>query len=97
MGFAFNLAPLPFRTPLVDDRQIINNQIWLRALVALYQSVNQRAAPTAFAQLPTQPVEGMVFGVTDSTTNTWGAIITGGGALHVLAYYNGTNWTVAGK
>jgi hypothetical protein len=47
--------------------------------------------------LPGSPVEGMLAGVTDSTTNTWGATITGGGSNHVLAYYDGTNWTVAGK
>jgi len=35
--------------------------------------------------------------VTDSTTNTWGGTITGGGADHVLAYCDGTNWTVAAK
>jgi len=31
----------------------------------------------------------------DSTTAVWGAVIAGGGAYRVLAYYNGTNWTVA--
>lgn len=50
-----------------------------------------------FANLPASPVEGMLLPVTDSSTNVWGATITGGGANHVLAYYNGTNWTVAGK
>jgi hypothetical protein len=35
--------------------------------------------------------------VTDSSTNTWGATISGGGSNHVLAYYNGSNWTVAAK
>jgi hypothetical protein len=55
-----------------------------------------RGAAVAFASLPTA-VEGMLVAVTDSTTTTWGATITGGGSSHVLAYYNGTNWTVAGK
>lgn len=41
--------------------------------------------------------EGTIAAVTDSTTNTWGATITGAGANHVLAYCDGTNWTVAGK
>ena len=36
--------------------------------------------------------------ITDSTTVTWGANITvGGGTNKVLAWYNGTNWTVVGK
>lgn len=42
-------------------------------------------------------LEGALVPVTDSSTATWGATITGGGANHVLAYCNGTNWTVAGK
>lgn len=50
----------------------------------------------AFASAPT-PVEGMTQAFTDSTTVTWGATITGGGANKVLGYYNGTNWTVSGK
>ena len=50
----------------------------------------------AFAGLPAVPIEGMQYTVTDSNTNTWGATIAGGGANRVLAYYNGTNWTVAG-
>jgi len=40
---------------------------------------------------------GAMSPVSDSTTDVWGATITGGGALHVLAYCNGTNWTVAAK
>jgi hypothetical protein len=41
--------------------------------------------------------EGGLSPVSDSTTATWGDTITGGGANHVLAYCNGTNWTVAAK
>jgi len=51
----------------------------------------------AFADLPAAPVTGMVAVVTNSNTVTWGATIAGGGANIVLAFYNGTNWTVAGK
>jgi len=49
-----------------------------------------------FANLPTAAV-GMMAVVTNSNTVTWGATIAGGGANAVLAFYNGTNWTVAGK
>lgn len=49
-----------------------------------------------FANLPTG-IEGMMQPITDSTTATWGATITGGGSNHVLAYFDGTNWTVAAK
>lgn len=52
-----------------------------------------------FANLPAAAAanEGAVYPISDSTTATWGATITGGGANHVLAYSNGTNWTVLGK
>jgi hypothetical protein len=51
----------------------------------------------AFASLPAcaTGTEGSLMPVTNSTTATWGATITGGGANHVLAYCDGTNWTVA--
>ena len=39
--------------------------------------------------------EGAFTPVSDSTTGTWGATVTGGGANHVWAYCNGTNWMVA--
>lgn len=52
----------------------------------------------AFSALPSASTcEGATMAVSDSSTATWGATITGGGANHVLAYSNGTNWTVAGK
>src|SRR5262249_43553274 len=53
----------------------------------------------AFSALPTcnGGAEGSQQEVTDSTTNTWGATITGSGTNHVLAYCDGTNWTVAAK
>lgn len=61
-----------------------------------FSAVSIRGVAVAFASLPAAPVEGMLVPVTNSTTATWGATIAGGGANHVLAYYNGTNWTVAG-
>ena len=51
----------------------------------------------AYNNLPMDPAEGQLHGVTDSTTAVWGAVIAGGGANHVLGYFNGTAWTVAGK
>jgi len=54
-----------------------------------------RTEPVTVANLPASPTEGMRQAVTDSTTNTFGATVTGGGSFHVEAYYNGTNWTVA--
>lgn len=56
-------------------------------------------APSVFSGIGScnATFEGTQRAVTDSTTNTWGATITGGGANHVLAYCDGTNWTVAAK
>lgn len=63
-----------------------------------YQLDQQGTGPAiAFGALPGSPQEGWTRAVTNSNTNTWGATITGTGAFHVLAYYNGSAWTVAGK
>jgi hypothetical protein len=52
-----------------------------------------------FSTLPscgsTGAPEGTRGSVTDSTTNSIGATITGGGSYHIAAYCNGTNWVVA--
>jgi hypothetical protein len=42
-------------------------------------------------------VVGQTAPISDSTTNTWGATITGSGSDPVLGYCDGTNWTVAAK
>ncbi len=41
--------------------------------------------------------EGTIAPITDSTTVTWGATITGSGVNHVLGYCDGTQWTVMAK
>lgn len=64
---------------------------------AQVSAASVRGNVVAFASLPATPVEGMLVAVSDSNTAVWGATIAGGGANHVLASYNGTNWTVAGK
>lgn len=55
--------------------------------------------PQTFASLTAcgSTLEGAMASVTDSTTVTWGATITGGSTSHVGAYCNGTNWTVMSK
>jgi hypothetical protein len=37
---------------------------------------------------------GELSNISDSTVNTPGAVIAGGGTFHVLARWNGTNWKV---
>lgn len=54
--------------------------------------------PVAFSTLAacSSTTDGQTADVTDSTTDVFGATITGSGSFHVLAYCNGTNWNVAG-
>jgi len=42
------------------------------------------------------PQPGSLAYVTDSTVAAWGAVVAGGGANPVLAWYNGTAWKVVG-
>ena len=52
-------------------------------------------AERTFAQLPASPHVGELANISNSSTATIGATISGGGANHVLARFGGTNWTVA--
>jgi hypothetical protein len=58
-----------------------------------------RILPVTFSALAScaSGIEGTSSPVTDSTTNILGATITGSGSNHVMAYCDGTNWTVAAK
>jgi hypothetical protein len=60
-------------------------------------SGNLNIIPSAYSSLPAcvSGTEGQLAPVTDSTVNTWGATISGGGTFHVLAYCDGTNWSVS--
>lgn len=53
----------------------------------------------AFAAAPicASALEGSLTAITDSTTAVWGATIAGSGSNRVLAYCDGSHWTVAGK
>lgn len=56
--------------------------------------------PVGFATLPacSATYEGSQAAVSDANVGTWGTTITAGSSTnHVLAYCDGTNWTVAGK
>ena len=50
-----------------------------------------------FADLPADPFVGQEVNLSNANTAVWGANITGTGANHVLARWNGSNWTVVGK
>lgn len=55
--------------------------------------------PVLFNALPacTGSTEGRVYSITDSSTIIWGAIVTGGSTGHIMAYCDGSNYTVMGK
>lgn len=53
-------------------------------------------AEITFASKPSTPFVGQLVNFSNSTVNTWGATIAGGGSNHVLGRWNGTNWTVVG-
>ena len=56
-----------------------------------------RLTPTTYSNLPTASAcEGAKFSITDGTTSTWGATVSGSGSYHVEVRSNGTNWTVCG-
>ena len=55
------------------------------------------AGPFASLATCTSGNRGTLTVVADSTTVTWGATISGGGSSFVLAFCDGSNWTVAAK
>jgi hypothetical protein len=59
-------------------------------------ALNSSLRPQTFASLPAASPRllGTTACVSDSTTAKWGATITGGGSHGVMAFCNGTNWTV---
>lgn len=61
--------------------------------------LTQASVPRIFSTLAacSATLNGTTATVTDSTVNTWGTTITGGGANTVLAFCDGTTWTVYGK
>jgi hypothetical protein len=52
--------------------------------------------PVPFAALPLAAAKGTIACIIDSTVNTPGAVVAGGGAFSVLAWHNGADWTVIG-
>lgn len=68
-------------------------------LVLHKDTVQILPASFAFADLPTcnGGAEGSLRPVNNSNTAVWGATVSGTGANHILAYCDGSNWTVAAK
>jgi len=74
------------------NRPLSANEDWADFLRGK-NSAHERFLPDQHIALNSK---GQLAVVSDSTTATWGATITGGGANVVLAFCNGTNWKVAG-
>ena len=82
-----------------------NEVSWPAAMTAGYTSLGglSSAGITAvggatYASLPSSPQEGTIAYITDSTTSTLGAVISGGGSNSVLGWFNGNSqWTAIGK
>lgn len=99
---ATNKTYTPGGFPVISDstanRRYLTGQLAQisQTLTALNASINTNQ--TTFAALPAPSVllTGNVRCVTDSTVNTWGATVAGGGTNTVLCWCNGTHWTVIG-
>ncbi|QHI95501.1 hypothetical protein GT348_03775 [Aristophania vespae] len=52
-----------------------------------------------YASLPacSAAIGGQIQSVNDSAVNNWGDIVSGGGSFVIVAFCNGTNWTVMAK
>lgn len=89
------LAPVPQFDPLVVGGRPVSIGWfnWFNGLRDRVLGVPIANAST-FAALPAVPELGMLVTVTDSSTAVRGAVVAGGGALIVLAHYDGTDWRV---
>lgn len=89
----FNLL----QSPLTTKAGYVTTEGLMLLQFLITQAV--QAIPTygTFADLPVATFYGQQAIILDSTTDVWGAVIAGGGALPVLGIWTGTNWTVMGK
>jgi hypothetical protein len=78
---------------------LVNTQLMMaQAIRALAEHVEQSTGynltPVTVAELPTTFGIGTIACITDSTVNTWGGVVAGGGTFTVLAWFDGANWKV---
>jgi len=85
------------------DSLVANQLLMAQAIDSLADHISQSTGyaltPLTFANLPATPALGMLAVVTDcASPPVWGSPAgPGGGGNIVLAWYNGTQWTVVGK
>ncbi len=92
-----NLPGFPFRSVVLDQSGKITGEIkkWFDVLVG---KVNQPLTSQTFDSLPPAPQIGAFAVISDSTTETWGAVVAGGGGFTVLVWFGASGtWTVYGK
>lgn len=90
-----------YHNPATGEFRLVGGgaaKTWLFNPTGDFSALNGGVQPaaTTFSTLAacSGALEGMMRPVTDSTTATWGATITGTGSNHVLAYCDGSAWTV---
>lgn len=71
--------------------------IFFNRLILWCQTGMFSFTPQLTAALPTTATVGMVACVSDATTDAWGDILVGGGALFALVVWDGMNWSVFAK
>lgn len=69
------------------------------AITTKNYTVANFGAVLLFANLPTNPVEGDMYNISDGNIlgGLWGGVVTGGGTARCLVRWNGTAWTAVGK
>lgn len=90
------VSGIPFLTPMVEGGKV-QQPTWKQWFDSLVARVNGAPDAVTFDELPPAPNLYQQAVISDSTTAVWGAVIAGGGGNLVLAFYNGTDWTVIGK
>jgi hypothetical protein len=68
------------------------------SFVGTLSAASAKLAGVTVANLPASSAAGQIAYVTDGAASlAWGETVTGGGSTKYLVWYNGANWTVAGK
>jgi hypothetical protein len=92
------VSGIPFRTEMVGDDKKVKQPTWKQWFDSLVARVNGAPDPQTFDTLAVSPAVGTIAVISDSTTQTWGAVVAGGGGFTVLAWFGANGvWTVYGK
>lgn len=96
-GTTFQAKQWYIEDQLIIDRNGGANTLTLRNNSGtIVLGLQTQIVELAFASLATPPLMGTLANISDSTVNTIGSTVAGGGTNHVLARWNGTVWKVIG-